>query len=133
MIYRIASCCLLLLAATGNATLAQEPTTRLRLLFLGDEGPHQAARRADELLPALAERGIDVTYTNDVDGTLNRQRLSKVDGLIVYANIDKISDEQADALLAYVADVSRIIQDRADRCSGHFEPAIGHAAPNVGE
>ncbi len=77
---------------------------RLSLLFLGDNGPHQPARRAAELLPALASRGIDATYTDDVEGTLNSQRLAEYDGLILYANIDRITDQQADALLSYVSD-----------------------------
>ena len=44
------------------------------------------------MLPALASRGIDVQYTDDVAGTLNFARTgsSQFDGLIVYANIDEI-------------------------------------------
>ena len=75
---------------------------RLSLLFLGDGGPHQPPRRAAELLPPLASRGIDVIYSDDVAGTLNPQRLSEFDGLILYANIDRITTEQAEALLSYV-------------------------------
>lgn len=81
-----------------------ESKSRLQLIFLGDNGHHQPARRASELLPYLASRGIDAVYSDDVAGTLNGQRLSQVDGLILYANIDQISDDQANALLDYVND-----------------------------
>ena len=75
----------------------------LSLLFLGDDGHHQPALRARQLIPALAKRGIDVTYTNDVSD-LNAKTLAAYDGLIVYANHEKISPEQEKALLDYVAD-----------------------------
>lgn len=75
---------------------------RLRLQFLGDQGHHQPARRASELLPELGKRGIDVQYTEDIEGTLNSENLAGLDGLIVYANIDNITEQQADALLTYV-------------------------------
>ena len=74
----------------------------LRLLFLGDQGPHQPARRAAELLPELAERGILVEYTDDVATALTAERLNRFDGLILYANIDRIEPDQAEALLNYV-------------------------------
>lgn len=76
----------------------------LNLLFLGDKGHHQPARRAAELIPVLAERGIKVQYTDDVNAALSRQTLDQYDGLIVYANIDQISDPQAEALLSYVSE-----------------------------
>ena len=86
----------------GSISPADDPP--LRLIFLGDQGPHEPGRRAAELMPALARRGIDVTYSDDVSSTLTRSTLNSVDGLIVYANIDTIEPDQADALLGYVAD-----------------------------
>ncbi len=91
-----------LLTCVTPAAGAAEPNARLKLLFLGDNGHHQPARCATELLPALAARGIDVEYTDDIAGTLNPDRLSQLDGLIVYANIDEIADDQAQALLDFV-------------------------------
>ncbi len=79
-------------------------TERLKLVFLGDSGHHQPARRASELLPVLAARGIDVVYSEDLAATLNEDHLSKLDGLLLYANIDEIADDQAEALLNFVAD-----------------------------
>lgn len=89
----------LLLCCCGSLASAAEP---LRLVFLGDNGHHQPARRAAELLPVLEKRDIHVQYTDDVAATLQPDRLKDVDGLIVYANIDQITDDQADALLQYV-------------------------------
>ncbi|MCA8982198.1 MAG: ThuA domain-containing protein [Planctomycetaceae bacterium] len=73
----------------------------LKLLFLGDNGNHKPRQRADDLLPALALRGIEVVYTDRVSD-LNPETLAQYQGLIVYANIDTITPEQEQALLAYV-------------------------------
>lgn len=89
-------------APIADTTSKAEP--RLRVLFLGDGGHHQPARRAADLMPVLAEHGIDATYTDDVASTLTPDRLAQFDGLIVYANIDRIEDANAAALLQYVAD-----------------------------
>jgi putative membrane-bound dehydrogenase-like protein len=90
----------MLLLASAICHAAED--SRLKCLFLGDQGHHQPARRAAELLPVLAERGIDVQYTDDVADALRLDRLKQFDGLIVYANIDQIADDQAAALLNYV-------------------------------
>ena len=73
----------------------------LRVLFLGDQGHHNPADRAAQLVPTLAGRGIDVTYTNDV-GSLNADFLSRFDALVLYANIERITPEQEAGLLSYV-------------------------------
>ena len=53
-----------LLAPTSDAQ--QPPTPKpLKVLFLGDQGHHRPADRAAQLIPVLASRGIDVTYTED--------------------------------------------------------------------
>lgn len=87
------------LLTLSNAT-AQAPT--LKLLFLGDNGHHRPAERFRQLQPVLSERGIEIVYT-DAATALNLQTLSKYDGLIVYANNEKIAPEQEQALLDYVA------------------------------
>ena len=74
----------------------------LRLLFLGDNGHHRPADRAAQLVPVMAERGIEIKYT-DRTGDLNAETLKQFDGLIVFANIDRIEPDQARALLDYVA------------------------------
>ncbi|MCA9081892.1 MAG: ThuA domain-containing protein, partial [Planctomycetaceae bacterium] len=77
---------------------AAEP---LKLLFLGDNGHHRPVERFHQLEPVLADRGIDLRYTDDV-GVLKAETLNQFDGLVLFANIDTISKDGADALLEYV-------------------------------
>jgi uncharacterized protein len=74
----------------------------LRVLFLGDNGHHKPAERVVELRPALAARGIQLVYTEDVAGALNPETLKRFDALLVFANIDRIAPEQDQALFDYV-------------------------------
>ena len=78
--------------------------TRLRVLFLGDNGGHRPAERAKQLIPVMLDRGIHITYTEDVARALTRETLDRYDALLLFANIDTITDPQAAALLSYVAD-----------------------------
>ena len=91
----------LLLVATvfcvGSANAAD-----LTLLFMGDNGHHRPEARFHELAPALAKRGIDVSYTDRMED-LSAETLRKFDGLILYANIDRIEDAQAKVVLDFVA------------------------------
>jgi putative membrane-bound dehydrogenase-like protein len=87
----------MLLSSTGCLWSA-EP---IRLLFLGDHGHHQPSARADQLLPVLAKRGIQVEYTTDA-GRLSPADLDRFSGLIIYANIEKISPEQEESLIRFV-------------------------------
>jgi putative membrane-bound dehydrogenase-like protein len=73
----------------------------LKLLFLGDKGHHQPAARFKQIQPVLKERGIDLTYSENV-ADLNADTLGKYDGLVIYANTTEISPEQEKALLDYV-------------------------------
>jgi putative membrane-bound dehydrogenase-like protein len=81
---------------------AAEPAS-LKLLFLGDNGAHRPADRFAQLQPVLAQRGIEIKYTDDVAAALAPDSLKQFDGLILYANIDRIEAGQATALLDYVA------------------------------
>jgi uncharacterized protein len=76
-------------------------TPPLRVLFLGDQGHHQPADRAAQIIPVLAGRGIDVKYTEKLDD-LNPETLAKFDALLIYANTTRISPGQEKALLDYV-------------------------------
>ncbi len=89
-------------AGFAEQTSSGDSPESLRVLLLGDQGPHQPARRASELMPVLEQRGIRVTYTENAEAALRSERLSEFDGLILYANIDRIEPAQADALLEYV-------------------------------
>ena len=57
----------------------------LKVLFLGDNGHHAPKARADQLIPVLAQRGIAVTYTEDIK-QLELSNLKQYAGLIVFAN-----------------------------------------------
>ena len=74
----------------------------VKILFLGDQKGHKPSLRFRIIEPVMAERGIKLAYTEDVD-ELNAESLSKYDGLVLYANIDTIKPSQAKALLDYVA------------------------------
>jgi len=84
----------------GVPCAAAEPP--LRILFLGDDGPHRPAARFRQLQPVLARRGIELVYTDQL-GDLNRERLDDFSGLMVFANQTRIAPEQEQALLEYVA------------------------------
>lgn len=75
----------------------------LQVLFLGDQGAHQPQKRFHELQPVLQDRGIDLTYTEDLT-VLTFQNLKRYDALAVYANIDELQDQYAEAILQYVSD-----------------------------
>ena len=85
----------------SHASAADTPA-RLKLLFLGDNGHHQPAVRFKQLQPVMKKRKIELVYS-DVMADLNPQTLKEYDGIVVYANIDMIEDDQAKALLDYVA------------------------------
>lgn len=98
-----ASCLLCsLLVGFAASSLGAAETAPIRGLFLGDQGHHRPAERFPQLAPILAQRGIQLDYTEDV-GVLAADRLAPYDVLVVYANIEKIAPEQEQALLDYVA------------------------------
>src|SRR5262245_49041910 len=83
------------------APLPAEGPPPLKLLFLGDNGHHKPAERFRQLQPVLAKRNIDLVYTDRVE-SLDPKILSAYDGLVVYANTEKITPEQEKALLDFV-------------------------------
>nr|WP_235952334.1 PVC-type heme-binding CxxCH protein [Crateriforma spongiae] len=95
---------LMILAWLPSAVSTFTPVSAsdLTLLFIGDSGHHQPARRFQELAPVLERRGIELRYTQRM-ADLNPSTLKAFDGVVLYANIDRIEDEQAAALLDFVA------------------------------
>lgn len=87
-------------AATGTA-IAAAPAP-LRVLFLGDNGLHKSSSRLLELRPAMTARGIQLIYTEDVSGALTLENLKRYDALMLFANIDRITPEQDQALFDYI-------------------------------
>lgn len=98
-------CCALLVSVWCSGVLSPASAADdkpIKLLFLGDKGHHKPADRAAQIIPVMAQRGIDVRYTEQMS-ELSLQNLRKYDGLIIYANTTEISREQESALLEYVA------------------------------
>src|SRR5690606_25464228 len=75
---------------------------RIEVLFLGDNGHHKPIERVPQIMAALGPRGINFTYTDNLDD-LNPETLSKYDALLLYANWDSIAPHQSKALLDFVA------------------------------
>lgn len=75
---------------------------RTEILFLGDNGHHKPAERVPQLMTALGNRGINITYTDKL-ADINPENLAKYDGLLIFANWDSIPKPQERALLDYVA------------------------------
>ncbi len=90
-------------AATLNpAQAGNNRPRRTEILFLGDNGHHKPVERVPQLMAALGNRGINITYTDRLED-LNSETLNKYDGLLIYANWDSIAKPQERALLDYVA------------------------------
>ena len=100
---RIGLCLAIMFFLTPSLALARlaEPAPRLKALFLGDQGHHRPSDRAAQLIPVMQSRGIDITYTENLDD-LNPEKLARYDALILYANIDVLPKAQETALLDYV-------------------------------
>jgi len=86
-------------------TLASYPDReprRAEVLFLGHASEHHNSRLyAPWLATALFESGINITYTENLED-LNKETLSKYDGLVIYANHDVLSKEQEAAMKNFV-------------------------------
>lgn len=101
-----AATALLLATLVPQSLVAQTPSPRaerLRVLFLGDNGHHQPTRRAKELLPVLANDGIDLFYTDSRDD-LNDAELDRYHAVMLYNNHLSVSEPQIGALLKFVRD-----------------------------
>lgn len=81
---------------------------RTEILFLGDNGHHKPIERVPQLMAALGDKGINLTYTDRLED-LNSENLAKYDGLLVFANWDSIPKPQEQALLNFVASGKGII------------------------
>ncbi|HEY8505101.1 MAG TPA: ThuA domain-containing protein, partial [Gemmataceae bacterium] len=91
----------LILGLATAPLAAQEPEKPIKVLFLGDNGHHRPAERFRQIQPILAQRGIDLTYTDKADA-LNSRILGSYDGLLIYANTTRITPEQEKSLLEFV-------------------------------
>ena len=90
---------------TGNPSQANPRRTyprRTEILFLGDNGHHRPIERVPQLMAALGNKGINITYTDKLED-LNADNLNRYDGLLIFANWDSIAKPQEKALLDYVS------------------------------
>lgn len=95
----VLTCCVAWLRGADGATLpADRP---LRVLFLGDNGHHRPEDRFRQLQPVMAQRGIELVYTAEMED-LNPAKLSGYDSVAIFANQTVISREQERALLDHV-------------------------------
>jgi uncharacterized protein len=95
---------LVLLSGTGCGPGPRElpgEEGRVRVLFLGDDGHHRPWERARAVLPVLAERGVDLFYTDDPE-ELTAEVLGRYHVLLVYGNQSRISDERLLDLLEFL-------------------------------
>ena len=105
------SCLALLCFASFENSRAQPRTafadgdrSRLRVLFLGNDGENQShdpAARINEVIPYLSRQGILIAYTDD-QTDLNLKRLQHFDVLMQYGNRGDLPKDQEQALLTYV-------------------------------
>ena len=96
----LANCALLLSLLVPTAVAADQ---RVKVIMLGDNGHHQPASLYRSIQKPLANVGIDIEYSDDVEATLDSAKLASFDALLIYGNIDKITEKQEAALLEYVA------------------------------
>jgi putative membrane-bound dehydrogenase-like protein len=89
---------LLSLVSWGNCFAQEAP---IKILFLGDKGHHRPEQLFKAIGPHLDGRGVKLTYTEKLTD-LSDEVLSKYDGLLIYANQEKIAPEQEAALLKFV-------------------------------
>jgi len=74
---------------------------RVKVLFLGDNGHHVPLERCRDVYSVMGIRGIDFTYTDDLND-LNPDTLGRYDVLLLYANWTQIGKAQEKALLDFV-------------------------------
>ena len=109
MIRRLSLTVALGLLALGASSANSQPSGRkLKLLFLGDDGHHRPAERFRQLQPALADKNIDLVYTDKL-ASLDPKILAGYDGLVIYANQEKIGPAEEKALLDFVEDGKGLI------------------------
>lgn len=95
---------LCLWACKSNSTPPPEDTgpRKIEILFLGHDSEHHHSELFMPMLAsALADKGINFTYTND-PAVLNPSTLNQYDGFALYANHDEITKSQEKALLNFV-------------------------------
>lgn len=102
IVTHLVACLFVLMGSVTSLMGSVASAAELKLMFIGDNGAHQPARRFQELAPALAKRGVEMKYTDRMED-VTPETLAEFDGVVLYANIDRIDDAPAKALLDYVS------------------------------
>ena len=114
--------CAVLLALPRAAVLAGD--AQVQVLFLGDQGHHEPAKRFAWISPHLAEAGITATYTENLDD-LQPTNLARYDALVLYANIATASAQVEKAIIDYVESGHGFVPIHcASACFGNSKPLI---------
>jgi putative membrane-bound dehydrogenase-like protein len=92
----------------GIKTGIRAQDNKIKLLFLGDNGHHKPNDRFRQIQPVLAAKGIDLVYTDQVE-SLTPKILNSYQGLVIFANLTKLSPEQEKAMLDYVEQGNALI------------------------
>jgi len=108
LIFSLCATASTLSAQAKPAAKSQSPTStptqsRVRVLFLGDNGHHVPWKRAQSLLLPFAAHGIDIYYTDSKDD-LNDQELNRYQAIMLYNNHTTVSRPQLNALMTFVSD-----------------------------
>ncbi|TWU03006.1 PVC-type heme-binding CxxCH protein [Stieleria varia] len=90
-----------LLAGTGLHHVASAVEPRVSVLMLGDSGFHKPSEFYRHLVEPLAEQSVELQYTEKLSD-LNSENLAKYDGLMIFANVERITPEAESALLNFV-------------------------------
>jgi putative membrane-bound dehydrogenase-like protein len=82
-----------------SVSLASAEVARLEVLFLGDRRGHEPLERYRELKQALAVKGFNLTYSENL-GELTRDRLDRYEALVVFSSHE--GDKVPEALIPWV-------------------------------
>ena len=75
--------------------------SNVSVLMLGDSGFHKPSEFYRYLAEPLREQGIELRYTEELKD-ISPESLEKYDGLLIFANIERITPEAESALLDFV-------------------------------
>ncbi len=75
--------------------------SKITVLMLGDAGFHKPSEFYRHLVDPLAKQSIDLKYTEELRD-INPENLAKYDGLMIFANVERITPEAEAALLGFV-------------------------------
>lgn len=108
----IRSISVLLILQSALIARAQEP---LSVLLLGDQGHHRPADFAAVIKPALANRGVNITYTEDVSA-LAADDLKNYDCVAIYRDSGDLPADAEAGLLSFVESGRGLV---ALHCASH--------------